>query len=316
MDDFAAVPWAILSGTCFSFIALSYRAAVLRKVNPLHVALLMCFAGTVFFAANWAAGLRGAVGDSAWRWVLPQRVLALGLAGGFSQYLMFQVMRLALKLGPVSPLSCAQMLAFVVVIAYSSVFLGESITPLQSAGLAASAVCVTFASLARTSARDLADKVVHPLVYGGVLVVALLLNSIGILGMKDLGMRAGPGGLSLMDAYRNAYLTLFYGALFVSLLTEQLVRRLPVEPRKPVLLLGSTAAFGSLSGLYILTRCVHYPAAIVFTVQAVTGIVVVATAASILLSEQRTPAWYGTVAMGILTIVLVNADAVIAALRG
>jgi drug/metabolite transporter (DMT)-like permease len=242
------------------------------------------------------------------------RVLTLALAGGFSQYLMFQVMRLALKLGPVSPLSCAQMLAFVVVIAYARIFLGEAIAPAQYAGLATSVLCVYFASMARTSAKDLADKVVHPVLYGGVLVLALLLNSIGILGMKDLGMREGPGSQSLMDAYRNAYLSVFYGALFLSLLAEKLLRRLRIEPRRPALLLGCSAAFGSLSGLFILTRCVHYPAAIVFTVQAVTGIITVATAATLFLSERRTPAWYATIATGILTIVLINADAILQAL--
>jgi drug/metabolite transporter (DMT)-like permease len=305
MGEFAAVPWAILSGTCFSCIGLSYRAGVLRKVNPLHVALGMSLAGTAFFALQWV--LEGIAPP-------PTRVVAFALAGGASQYAMFQFMRLALKLGPLSPLSCAQMLAFVIVIAYARVFLGEAITPLQYAGLATAVVCVYFASMARTSAKDLADKVVHPLLYGGVLVGALVLNSVGMLGMKDLGMHEAPGGGSLMDAHRNAYLTLFYGGLLAGLASEQLTRRLPVQPRKPALLCAAAAALGSISGLSVLTRCVHYPAAIVFTVQSTTAILVIGGLASIYLSERRTPAWYATLATGILTILLINADAILQAL--
>lgn len=305
MGEFAAVPWAILSGIFFSCISLSYRAGVLRKVNPLHVALGMSVVGTAFFACQWF--LQGVETP-------PVRVAAFALAGGASQYAMFQFMRLALKLGPVSPLSCAQMLAFVIVIAYARVFLGEEITPLQYAGLAASVLCVYFASMARTSAKDLADKVVHPLLYGGVLVCALVLNSFGMLGMKDLGMHPAPGGGSLMDAHRYAYLTLFYGGLLAGLLTEQITRRLPIQPRKPALLCAAIAALGSIGGLSILTRCVHYPAAIVFTVQSTTAILVIAGVASTFLSERRTPAWYATIAAGILTILLINADAILKAL--
>jgi drug/metabolite transporter (DMT)-like permease len=56
--------------------------------------------------------------------------------------------------------------------------------------------------------------------------------------------------------------------------------------------------------MWLLSLCMELPAAVAFTVNNIVSLVFTALVAVLLMGEERTPAWYLTVGLGVLVVVL------------
>jgi drug/metabolite transporter (DMT)-like permease len=66
------------------------------------------------------------------------------------------------------------------------------------------------------------------------------------------------------------------------------------------------AGIGSVGGTFLTSLCAQLPAAQIFTVQGVSGIVTAALISVLAFGEPCTKAWYGTVGAGVLGVTLAN----------
>ncbi len=299
MNEGSLVLLATLSGMCFSLIGVSFRFGMARGIEPLHITVITALAGLVFFGVRgWGSASGG----------IPNQIIILAMVTGVSQYGITRLMKVALKLGPLSPLWCATMLSFIPVIAYASVVLGEAFTGLHAAATAVAMASVMLAAKAQgaSSAGGAMPTPVKPFKYGAVLIAILVLNGIPGISLKEMSMHADAHGVTYLERFTDTYFALFFAALEACVLADvALTRSRPASVRRAALL-GVVTSTGSVLGLSMLSRCAVLPAAVAFTVNSVASILFTALLASVLFREARTRAWYATLACGILAIALAN----------
>jgi len=294
---------AVLSGMCFSIVAIAYRLGATRGVGPVHVMGTCSLMGTVLFGAKALASGGG----------MPVLVPALGLLAGATQYMLLPLIRAALRLGPISPLWCVLMLSFIPTTFYSCVALGERLAPLQYAAMAAAVLCILLACVGKggSPVPGAGSAAPHRIRYAAVLVTMLLVGCISGSCMKELDWHGDGVGGTLLARHRDTFLaTLYLGIAFCAVADHVLTGKRPASWRWTAAL-GAMAAAGSLTGMALLVRAAALPAAVVFTINAVSSIVFTAIVAAALLGERRSWSWYATLACGILAAALANGEGII-----
>lgn len=301
MDAAWLAPLAALAGVFFGLIGVAYRLGQARGVPARSIALVLFAAGALFF------GLRS-LGQH-WH-EAPRYVFLLGVGVGASQYLMARLLPVALALGPLSPLWCAVCLSFLLAVAYDCLFLGQTIGPFEAAAVLAAAGSVVFGSLQQHDGGEgkpvsLAGRAI----YGGLLFLMLALNSVVLIAIKDLAARAAPSGVPLAEAYGNVFFTLFYASGGAVLAVDLAASGGLGAPVLRTLAVGLLAAGGSVAGMSLLIVCAVLPAAVVFTLSHVLSILTAGLVSVVFFRERAGPAWWAMMALGVVSLVLVNATA-------
>lgn len=268
MAHASAVVLAALSGAAFSCIALSYRIGQSRGVAAANICMVGTLAAGLVFAGQWGAA--GSVPDG--------RVFFWALLAGFGQYATVLLLWIAMKRGPLAPAWCAVNLGLLSAVAWSALFLGETLTPRRLGALAAAAGCIALASAGQGQARRAGRDGTPALpatwqsraLYGLILIAIVCTNGLSPIGMKVLSApRAGP---TLLETGRSAYLALFYLAISASLAVELALGGRAWSPTRPTLALALLMAAGSMTGLTLMAIVSRQAAADVFPVIGITSI--------------------------------------------
>jgi drug/metabolite transporter (DMT)-like permease len=290
---------AAFSGVSFSLIGISYRTGQAKGLIPRQVALVLCAFGAVFFAAKTST--------SGWS-AAPLIVIVLGLLSGITQYMTLHLMGEALKRGPLSPLWCAVSLSFLPVVIYAGITFGEALTFIQYAGIVAAMGCVFLAAFEGPNSATPAAGHVRPgghATYAAILVAILLLNSVPSAAIKYMGMRP-LGDATVMASYGPFFSFLLYVALGGCILADLCATRRLRAPARWMLPIGAMGAAGSIGGLLSWGYCASMPAAMLFTISCVMSIFTAALVSVFAFGEKATRAWYGMLACGVASVVLLN----------
>lgn len=293
---------AALAGACIALIGVTYRLAQPRGLLPLDVLAVCCVLGAAIFGtAFWTSG--GQVAS------MPASLWAWGLAAGLGQYGAVKLFGSALRFGPLAPAWCVVSLNFVPTMVYSAMFLSEQLLPLQYAAVAASALCVVVASIkpepdgttrAAWPVSPLARQALYLAILAGIFLVGSLLS----VAIRALGEQKATLGDTLGRQYGHFLLLQCYVVLMVcGLMDTALSGRLRTAP-KALAALGLLAGIGSVSGLALLQLCASSTMA--FPVASISQIVAVAVVSVLAFREKPTANWYGTIALGVLAVVLAN----------
>ncbi len=303
-----------LAGVSLSLIAVAYRLGQPRNLTPLDLLGACSVMGAAVFAVLLAR-------DDVPLANVPAQVWLWGILAGVGQYGSVKMFAGAMRFGPLSPLWCMVSLGFIPTLVYSAVFLGEALRPLQYAAIAASVLCVVAAS----AKPDPAGRPPHGsagwrpnghagwrtdrsarLLYLGMLAAILLSNSLLPMSQRATNAQAqGPTGAG--PAYGHLLLLLCYVTLVVTASLDAAVTSRPRGTVRDLVLLGLLTGVGSICGLALLNACAS--SAIVFAVQGIVQILVVAVVSVLVFGERTSPSWYGTIALGVLAVTLANWDA-------
>jgi drug/metabolite transporter (DMT)-like permease len=302
MNDSYLLLLAVVSGMSFSLVGLSFRCGITRGAEPIHLTVFTALSGALFYGIRVWASSDGPI---------PPLVIAMAVAAGLGQYVIARLMKVALGLGPLSPLWCATMLSFVPAIAYASIVLGEPFTPLHLLAVAAATGSVVFAGRAQgAAAKAQADGgEVKPFRYAAVLVAILALNSLPGIALKEMGMRVDAAGATYLSRHTDAFFAFFFLSMGIGVVTDIVIARRRPESLRWVMVLGGVTSFAAVVGTLMLGWCAMLPAAAVFTANSVASILFTAVMAALIFRETRTPAWYATLACGALAIALTNGPA-------
>jgi len=213
---------------------------------------------------------------------------------------------------PLTPIWCALALSFVVVILYSRVVFGERLDWAKWLSLAAAVGCVVVSSMPAAEVGEIAEAAAATapaaagvgdggLLLAGLLVAIILSNSSSQVCMKDLGMQM-VDGRSLMDRHRELFIAMMYGLLTAWAVGYCIYLGLPLTWTS--LSLGLVAAAGSVAGVLLLTACVSAPAAVVFTLNGVAGILSASLISVLALGEPATTQWIATLTLAAAAIIL------------
>jgi drug/metabolite transporter (DMT)-like permease len=292
----SALLLAALSGAACSGVGIAYRLGQSRQIAPLQIALMMCGIGALMFGVRIALAPAG-------QW--PIQVIVAAVLAGTTQYTVARLVRSALHHGPLSPLVCACSLAFVPVILYATLVLGEPMTRTQIAGAGAGILCVLISTLQRH------DKVSpggarFSGVYAGILLAVFLLNSVTFTLLKELGTREMTPGQSFMALCRNEFLFLLYAVVCVCILIDLGVTRRLAAPLRPWLGLGFLAGASSVAAMWMLAVASSLPAAMVFTISSVCQILVGSIVSVLGFRERATAVWFLMLALGVAAVILAN----------
>ena len=293
-----------LSGLCFAYIGVAYRLGQSRRMDPMSLAMVLAVVGTVFFGAKCFALTFHE---------LPARAVVCGLLAGLCQYLALRAVKAGLTRGPLSPVWCAVSLGFVPVIVYSRLAFTETVRPMQYAAIFTAIGCVMAATIGQKGSSQVPGGrrtgITGGFAYFAILLVIFLTNGLSNIAMKDLGMRRLPDGATHIARYGDVFLLMLYlvmaGGTFVDLLVTGRLR----SPLWWTLGLGGSCGGASVCGMWCLALCAGQSAAIVFTVSCTLSILGAATASVLAFREKPSPAWFATVALAVLTVVLANVPA-------
>lgn len=266
--------------------------------------MCMGLAGTIFFGVqvNWAD-----FGE------LPTFVWILAFLTTAGQIGAMHLVRICLGMGPLSPLWSAMNLTFLPVILYSAMVFSEKITITGYAALLAAVICVFFASQTGSThppedeagrKRSLRVKAI----YGILLLLVLIGNSIVFVVLKDLGTRVIESGGD--TTYLMKYLAPIYFLMYISLavfsgFTAWIQKAVP-NRYTDLIWLGVMAAGGSISGLLLIKTCMTLPAGLLFTINGMITILGGVIASVIFFGESMKLSWWGTVGFGLLAVLLAN----------
>lgn len=302
------LPVAALGGLSFSFLGIGYRLGQNKSIRSEPIAAVAGLAGVTMFLID-SGGLSTIS--------VPPVIWLTAILIGVSQYFLVKLIKVALDYGPLSPLWCAVSLQFVPIVFFAHFVFSEHLRALHYIGLIAALACVSLGAIANKknlehNAAGSLDKLVvdrsRVLLYGFMLVVILLLNSIAGMAAKYLGMTESAEGTTLMVQYGGQYLFWFYTAFAVALwLNVMSMGHKSVNNNwRYAVLCGLVAGGGSIGGMWAIRLCVAMPAAAMFTIISIMSILGAAVFGTLLFGEKRSPAWYGMLAAGIATIILFN----------
>ena len=267
-----------------------------------HIALFMGLAGTVFFGIRARNVALSEVPASVW---------IIGALVGITQYLTVLVIQASLRRGPLMPVWCAVGLNFLLPTVYAAFFLKERPDCWQLLGLGTGVLTVLVAAL-NVGLRAGAPMPRRPprdfLMYGLLLAGIIVFNSANPIAMKHLD-HLGSAGENLVSAYGTVYYALLYLLLAVCLLGDMLITRALTATSRFVFVAGPLGAAGSIACLSLLWASLALPTAVLFTINATVSILCTAVLSVLFLGERTRPAWYLTVGLAILTVLLVNLGA-------
>ncbi|HNY92234.1 MAG TPA: hypothetical protein PKM23_11985 [bacterium] len=297
----AAILLSALSGLSLALIGIAFRIGQSRNIFPLHIATSIGLCGALFFGIQMDWGLLREI---------PLFIYILALLNAGGQILAMELTKVSLKRGPLSPVWCALNLNFLVVIIYSAIAFHERITFYPMLALLFGILSVVAAAnIGNTGSGDgnrkmtVRDKVV----YGFILFVILIANSVVFLTIKDLSTRLVPGKtITYLAAYLpNIYFILY---LLMAVLCGAVValQKNKVSRGFDLVKVGLLAGCGSIAGLFLLSLCARYQAALVFTVNGAVTILGGTLASVFFFGEARSRAWYLTIGAAIAAVVLAN----------
>ena len=292
-------PIAAISGIGFALIGIAYRMGQPRGIAPPHIVLFLAAGGTIFFGVQM---LNIPLLE------IPLVVIVYGTVAGLCQYVLVKVIKVALRMGPLSPVWCALALSLLPTIGFASVFLGEKLGMTQVLAIVAGIACVLAASAIHREepAGKPGDRRSTWLAYVAVLLLIPTFNCISQIGIKHMEHLPAQGGGSLIEQYKAVFLMLLYLMIGAGTAIDLFVTRGFNVPFWRTAGLGLMAAAGSIFGMAALTACAALPAATLFTLSNVVSILATALVATLAFGERRTLAWYGTVGFGVLTVVVAN----------
>ncbi|HRS51904.1 MAG TPA: hypothetical protein P5268_09815 [Candidatus Marinimicrobia bacterium] len=293
---------AALSGLSLAVIGVTFRWGQSKNIVPLHISTAIGIAGAIFFAfkADFST-----IGE------LPTFIYIIAIVNGLGQLLTMILTRVALRRGPLSPVWCAMNLTFLIVIVYSALFLSENISLLQYLALGSGIISVIFASSIETEKAESQVKSnwKDKLIYGIMLILILIGNSVIFVAIKDLGTRYIPGqNVTWLGAYTNNIYFIFYVVLALSNGIVAVSQKTKPTSIGYLVGLGALAGAGSICGMLLLSLCAQAPAAVVFTINGTIIILGGALSSVIFFKEKITRAWYGTIGFGLLAVILANMD--------
>ncbi len=279
----------MLSGFMYSFIGISFKVGERGGIKPLQVMLFACMVGMVVFGIG-SYGSFSKVSGWFYFW---------GLTTGLTQYAMMKLIKPTMKRGPLSPLWCAMMLAFVPAIVFAWVYLGEACTVWQILAMAAAAGAVVAAATQThtTATASNKEKLRTRIVYVILLILLVLTNSEA--NMVNKGLQAMVPDFA---AVTSVYLFLLYLGVVIPAALEIAIRRERPYRSKYFYWAGALAAMGTIGGLFFQNVAIAAPAALVFTVISATSILSSALMSVCFFGEKRTTGWYVTLAAALLAI--------------
>jgi hypothetical protein len=299
-NSIVAILLSALSGLCLSLIGVTFRIGQPRNISPVHLATSIGICGALFFGSQMDWGLLREI---------PLFIYILALLNAGGQFLAMELTKVSLKKGPLSPVWCALNLNFLVVIIYSGIAFQESISLFQVLALlfGISSV-IAAATIGNTGSGEnrkmtLRDKVM----YGLMLFVILIANSVVFLTIKDLSTRLVPGKeLTYLTMYLPNIYFLLYSTMAVICGVVVALQKVKPSSGFDLVKLGLLAGCGSIAGLFLLSQCARYPAALVFTVNGAVTLLGGSLASVFFFGEARSRAWYLTVGAAIAAVILSN----------
>ena len=291
---------AILSGAAFALIPIAYKLGQSRGVSSMKVMLVMAMIGTTVFGFCSLPVLREGV---------PLRVVLFAVAAGVGQYLAARLVGVTLKMGPMSAMWCAISLFFVPVVFYGVLFLDQRLLALQYLAMALATGAVIVASFSQhTPAGQKTLQIHHRVLYFLALAALLLTNSIFNMGISDLSVRQLADGQTFIVHYGTTYFFIAQLCITAMAMADLLWRRQMTQQVRWSILLGGLAGVGSLIGNYTLGYAANSGGPIVFPISGAVGLLLTSFSSAILFAEKRNLAWYITVILSILAVVLGNFD--------
>jgi len=287
---------AVLSGLGFGALGIAYRLGQAKGLSPAHIAFAIGVAGSAVFGSRALGTLRPA----------PAPLWVFGVAFGATQYLVVRLIKPALARGPLSALWCAVNLGFIVAVLYSRLFLSERPSVAQYVGIAAAAACVVIASLGQQgdNSRDGLLLLRDRAAYGFMLTLILALNGLSPVFIKYLNAQPFGAGQTYLSAFTDLYYLLFYGSFAVLTAADLAISGGMTIAIRGISGPGALGALGSVVGLWAWARASDLPAAVVFTVTSVVSIAVAAVVSVVAFRERASVAWYATIGLAALAVVL------------
>ena len=304
----SAIILTIISGIGFGLIGIMFRLGQNKNVIPIHISMIMGLAGAIFFGVqvNWNQFFS-----------LPTIVIMLPILSALGNLVSMHFTKVSLSKGPLSPLWVAMNLTFLTVIIYSTFMFSEKILPFQYLAIFSGIICVSFAStLGNSKSNDKLKRSNKDItIYALALLIVLLGNSAAFVVIKDLSTRVISlnTNTTYMMEFRNSIYFLMYISMAITCLGLALAQKAKPDSYFDLLKIGAVAAIGSIVGMLLLGFAAALPAAIIFTINGMVSILVGVIVSVVAFGEKRTRAWYGTVGFGILTVILINFDSLIAA---
>lgn len=293
---------ACLAGLCFAAIGVAYRLGQPRGITPAHIMFWAAIVAIAFFAARTPPATWAAAPRSVWTWAI---------IAGLGQYGCLHLANKALRLGPLSPCWCASNLTFLVTAVVAALFLNERVTSLQCLGLATGIGAVLAgvwsvppapAAGARAAPGGLGRRLEYALVLG----LLLILNSLAPIAIKALNHNPLPGGGNAMDRFSGVFTTVFYVSFWLSMLTEIGVGGRWRRPDLPLVGLAALAAGGSIVGFLLWCYCAELPAAVLFTLSAITNIISAGLVSVTLFRERASAFWFLMMGLAVATVLLLR----------
>ncbi len=301
---------ALMAGVAFSLIAVAYRANAARGLPPAFAAVGFGLVGTVWFAFRsfWGAEAAG--------WSAPMLVWGLGLAAGLTQGVVVLLYREGLRHGPLAPLWCAGNLTFVTPAFYAVAMLGERLDGYQAAGMGVAFLCVVVSSLGHgeeggaggSSRATWAQR----LRYGGLLLAMVVATGLVGVGFKYLAVTTS-GGAPLNPRYNDCFMLGLYAALTLCVIREAWRHGCPRAGLGRMAWNGLVGGAGSVVGMALTARVSGLPGGIGFAAISVASVLAGALLTSFGFHEKRGPAWYATLVLAVVSVLLFNLSGLVAA---
>ena len=283
---------SILAGALTGGCGIGYKIGGMGNVYPIQSAAFLSVFGMIVF---------GLLGWNEWKDLTLFAVFG-GAIFGLTQYLGIRLLRVALKLGPLSPAWCAQSLNFIPVIIYSGIFLGEKLSFWQYFALFFT-VCSILAAACNTSGGKKTDSFKGRLIYGGLLVAILVCISILNVGLKYAAVTIqGVSGKNLLAINGNLIMCFTY--VFIGLgasidLTLSRSWQINKYAWTGGAIVTVCALFSFVLALFVVPRA---PAVVFFALSNASSILTAGLLSTFFMKEKRTFCWYLTIIFSVLAI--------------
>jgi len=300
--DSAMVLVAVAAGVAFSAIGWVYRAGAARGIPTCFVAVGMGLVGVAWF--GWRSfGVPNAPGPLA-----PLLVWGWGVVNGLAQGYCVYLFRAGIRRGPFAPLWCAGNLVFVTPALFSLLLLGEQVNAVQALAMLAAGLCVVTAALGQEGGKQpsgVAKQRSGWTLYLAMLTVLMTLTGLCGAGLKHLAVVEWQGA-PLNPRFTDCFMLGMYAALLAWVLTEAAMHGRGGVSRKRIVGFAVVAGAGSVTGMTLTGAVSRLPGGIGFAMIAVASVLSGSLITSFGFGEQRTRAWWATVGLAVLAVLLFN----------